>query len=287
MTDSASSKYVDLHVHTTCSDGTLTPEEVVEKAYKENIGVVAITDHDNVSGIFRAKEAAKKYGINVISGIECSTECKTGTLHILGYYIDPNNENINNFIKECQKNRIERINKIINKLENLGFDITFDEVKKVSNNGSIGRPHIARVMFEKGYISSVKECFEKYIGRGMPAYVPKINPSLEEVLYAIKSSGGIAILAHPLQMKCGTIEDTIREVERLVKLGIEGVESIYPAHDMSENTIFSTFTKTKNIYITCGSDFHGENKTIQLGNCYYNEKKISLEELESIGKTFL
>ena len=165
MLTNESLKFIDLHVHTTCSDGTLSPEDVVEAAYREKIGILAITDHDNVSGISRAFDAAKKYGIKIIPGIECSTECETGTLHILGYNIDPNSRNITEFIKKCQKNRVERIYKIIQKLNCLGFDITYDEVYQIDNKGTIGRPHIARAMLEKGYINSIKECFEKYIGR--------------------------------------------------------------------------------------------------------------------------
>lgn len=279
--------YVDLHVHTNCSDGTLSPEEVVKEAFDKNIGVIAITDHDNVSGIARAKEEAKKYDIKVIPGIECSTACDTGTLHILGYNIDYNNALIKRFISKCQDNRRDRIIKIIHKLNELGFNISVNEVETIANNGTIGRPHIARAMLEKGYVSSIKDSFEKYLKKGRPAYVPKINPSIEEVISTIKSAGGIPVLAHPLQMNCGSLEDTLLEIERLVSLGIEGIECIYPNHGVGVDFAFVSLANKLNVYVTCGSDFHGENKSIKLGNCFFNEKKVSIKGLDGLGKSFV
>lgn len=279
--------FIDLHVHTTCSDGTFTPEEVIKKASAEGIKVIAITDHDEIEGYNKARVLANEYGINLISGIECSTDFDNGTCHILGYNIDVNDEGIQKYIKTCQEERVLKIVRIVEKLNKLGFSITLDDVKKFSTDGSIGRPHVARALLEKGYVNSVAEAFDKYIASGKTAYATSKKFLPKEVIAMIKKAGGIPVLAHPYQMKFDDFNETIAEIKRLMKLGIEGIEVVYPEHSEDDNYKLVVFAFENNLYITCGSDFHGENKKNQLGNCFFNVKKISVEGLKKLGKTFL
>lgn len=283
------SGYVDLHVHTTCSDGTYTPEEVVKLAAKEGIKVLAITDHDNVAGISRAQKIAVEHGIKIIPGIECTTTFDTpqkGTRHILGYNIDPENEEIKKYVERRQNDRIEKVENMIKKLRAMGMYISLDDVKKFSKKGSIGRPHIARALVEKGYVNDKAEAFDRYIGKGKPAYCASKYISVEEVIFTIIAAGGIPILAHPFQMKYPDFETTALEIEKLINRGIEGIEAVYSEHSKEENYKLARFALDNGLYVTAGSDYHGDNKSIKLGRCFFNEAKISVDGLKRIGKTF-
>lgn len=282
-----SQKFIDLHVHTTCSDGTLSPEEIVQLAVKEGIEILAITDHDNVSGIRRAEKEAEKYGITIIPGIECSTTFKKGNRHILGFNINPESEVIKQYVEEFKQNRIEKIQKILKKLNLLGFEISFEDVQKFSPTGSMGRPHIAQAMVEKGYVNSTEEAFKLYIGKGCPAYATGKYTTPEEVINVIKAAGGIPVLAHPFQMKFETLDDLLAEIKRLVELGVEGIECIYSEQDNEQNYSLLVFALDNNLYITCGSDFHGNNKSIEFGKCYFNKQKVIIDNLKKMGKTFI
>ena len=279
--------YIDLHVHTTCSDGTLSPEKVVRLAASEKIGVLAITDHDNIDGIQRAKVEAQKFGIKIIPGIECSTTFDTGKRHILGYHIDPANEDMIQYVKTSQNDRIEKINRILEKLGRLGFKLSFHDVKKFSNGNSIGRLHIAQAMLEKGYVDSLGEAFKLYIGKGCPAYASVKSFSIEDVIAIIKSAGGIPVIAHPFQMNNGDRMAVAKEINHLITLGIEGIEVIYPEHYYNENYFLVMLAFDKELFVTCGSDFHGTNKKIQLGRCFFNKYKVTTESLKKMGKTFV
>lgn len=278
--------YVDFHTHTTCSDGTCTPEELVQLAVKEGIQFLAITDHDEVEGVLRAQQEAKKYKIKVIPGIECSTTFSSGTRHILGYGINPKSRAIQQFIRSQQLKRIEKVQKIIEKLKDLGMEMNYDEVEKYSPSGSIGRPHIAQVMLEKGYVSSIQEAFELYIGKGKPAYATVKETTPKEVIRAIKLAGGIPVLAHPFQMNL-SMEETFQEIERLMALGLKGIEIIYPEHTNEQNYRLILFAGEHNLSITVGSDFHGKNKVNQLGCCFQNETKVRWNIYSSLGKTIV
>lgn len=279
--------FVDFHVHTKFSDGTCTPEEVVRLAAEKGIKVLAITDHDEVAGINFAKQEAKKYKIKIISGIECTTTFKGGNRHILGYNINPNHKEIKKYVTRRQLDRIERNQKILDKLEELNMFISLEEVQKYSPFGSMGKPHIAQVMLEKGYVTTVREAFDLYIGKGKPAHVSGRVVTPEEVIKVIKSAGGIPILAHPFQMKFETFEETVNEMERLMELGIEGIEVIYPEHSYEQNYKLILFAGNHNLYVTAGSDFHGENKPNKIGCCLGHEEKLTLGIYRVLGRDFL
>ena len=279
--------FVDLHVHTTCSDGTLTPEEVVQKAAKEGIQVLAITDHDEVEGIQRAKKEAKKHKIRIVSGIECSTDFQGGNLHILGLNVNPSEKSLKQLVLRCQIGRIDKIKKSLELLKNLGINLSFEDVEKYSPFGAMGRPHIARAMMENGYVSSVEEAFDKYLGKGKPAYAVGRKTTPEEAIQVIKKAKGIPILAHPYQMNFPSIEETLKKVESLVEIGLQGVEAIYPEHTQEQTYELIRFACMHNLYVTAGSDFHGNNKVNKLGYCLENKEKLTWTTLGIIGKTII
>lgn len=241
----------DLHIHTTASDGLLTPEEVVRWARVKRLKAVAITDHDTVNGIDAAIAAAEKYNIEVVPGIEFSTVYDDEEIHILGYYIAYGEQWFLEMLEKIHNSRYERASKIIGKLNDMGVNITLDEVIKIAEDGILGRPHIARAMIDKGYMSSIKEAFKNYIGKGCPAYVERYKLSCAEAVDVIKRLGGISVLAHP-----GLIRNR-SYITQIVKLGIDGIEVYHSKHDEDTTREALNIAKSYNLFITGGSDCHG------------------------------
>lgn len=259
---------IDLHLHTTFSDGSLTPRELLIKAKKMNFTTVSITDHDTVDGLDQTLKISKDYNIEVIPGIEFNTEYKGIDVHILGYFIDYYNQDLLNILKKIRKERSERIEKMLELLKELyNFDIEFEHIKKISSNNLYGRSHIARILTEKGYVKSWERVFNKYIAKGRPAYVnrDKITPFL--AVDIIKAAQGIPIIAHP-----GLLEDKVI-IDQLISYGVFGLEVYYPEHTDQQTQYFKEYAKRNNLLITGGSDCHGpKNKDgLRLG-------KIRLEE---------
>jgi predicted metal-dependent phosphoesterase TrpH len=208
--------FVDLHTHTTCSDGTMTPEELVCYAREKNLKAVAITDHDTVSGNERALKEGKSIGIEVISGVEFSVHCEKGSLHILGLFIDSQNMKMRKAAKELQRKRRERNIKILHKLDEMGIKIrknTFLE------NAYLGRPHIAQELVRLGYVRTITEAFEKYLNEGKPAYVGREKLCERVTIETVLEAGGLPILAHPV-----TVLDFKETINRLIILGLKGIE---------------------------------------------------------------
>lgn len=260
----------DLHVHTTASDGFYSPEEVIKKANTIGLAGIAITDHDTVSGlraaiIFINRENIK---LDLIPGIEINTEWDEEEIHILGYYIDYENKKLINRLAEIKNSRFIRARKMITKLKKTGVDIDFGQVQKIARGDLIGRPHIAWAMVEKGYVFSIKEAFEKYIGKGKPAYVPRYKIFPQEAIELIKHVGGIAILAHPGLLNSS---DNFKSV---MNMGVEGIEVLYPEHSQEQIKKYTEFCNNKNLLLTGGSDYHGmvgEGSRNKLGCCGVNE----------------
>lgn len=242
---------IDLHLHTTASDGILEPEELAECAIRSGFKVISITDHDTVSGIRKLSESFDFSNIDVVPGIEFSTEVDNKEVHILGYYIDIKNKFLNDKLKILQEDRKWRIREIIKKINKLGIDIKYDEVVKIAQGESVGRLHIARVIVGKGYIENIQEVFNKYLKYGCEAYVPRPVFLPGEAIEIIRRCGGIPVLAHPGD---NTSE---REIDALIGQGLMGIEVFYPLHLPILIDYYIKMAKRKNLLITGGSDFHG------------------------------
>jgi len=265
---------LDLHTHTTASDGTLKPMELVEKAKLIGLEVLAITDHDTITGFHQIDETVyKDPKLLLIRGVEISAEYPTDSLHILGYNFD-NSEKVEKVLNELIEYRNKRNELILEKMNQHGFKLTMEELKEVAKGKAIGRPHFARLMVEKGYVQSMEEAFQKYLKDGGLFFVEKKRLKPEEAIELIKESGGIAILAHPYQTlhegkpypiapEIETLEDLIKY---LVSKGLDGVEAYYSTHLPGQVEELLRIAEKYNLVVTAGSDFHGDNRpNIKLG----------------------
>ena len=250
---------VDLHLHTTHSDGSCTPAEVIELAAKVGITTLAITDHDITTGVPEAVAAGKARGIEIIPGVEISSLLGGSELHMLGYFLDYEDASLNDRLTRLRESRHRRNPQIIERLQTAGIDITYDEVRALAGTDSVGRPHIARVLMEKGVISSVKEAFNLWLAYGRPAYVPRELPTPAEAILWIKEAKGLAVLAHPTWVKTteGTLTDLVR---RLKADGLDGVEVYYSTHTPRQTRDYLALSKQQDLLVTGGSDFHGLTK---------------------------
>ncbi len=258
--------YIDLHIHTTESDGTLTPSQVVRYAKEKGLKAIAITDHDTIHGNEEAIKEGISAGVEVIPGVEISVDYSPGTMHMLGYFITTEDPILNEKLTLLQDSRADRNPRIIEKLNKLGLSLTYDEVVQVSGGGQVGRPHMAQVLMKKGYTKSIKEAFDKYLGKGAPAYLDKFRLSAVEAITMITDAGGIPVLAHPFTLYCKSSDELDALVEKLVNQGLQGLEVYYSEHDERKTSSYKLLAKRYNLAITGGSDFHGKNmKGIDLG----------------------
>ena len=249
---------VDFHTHSTCSDGTLTPTELVNHAKNSGLSAFALTDHDSVDGIKDAKKEAERIGIEFIPGIEFSAADDTET-HIIGLFIDPENEELLKTITNLKGSRKRRMEEICAKLRALGFNIAHEEALELAGGTFVGRAHIAKLMVQKGYCETVQECFEKYIGLNKPAYAEKNELTAEEAVRAIRASGGLAFLAHLNQTKYDISE--LRSL--LIKLkhaGLNGIEGYYPEYTEEHIKDYRNLASELSLALSGGSDYHADMK---------------------------
>ncbi len=259
-------KRIDLHMHTTHSDGTLTPNELVSLARSENLSCVALTNHDTINGISEAQTAGHSHGVEVIAGVEISVVFDPGTMHILGYFLDIQNHGLQSGLEGIQRDRRERNPKIIEQLRSLGVEISLDEVARASGGGQIGRPHFARVLVEKKYAKDNQEAFKRYLSKGAPAYVDKRRITSREAIQMIREAGGVASLAHPKQLRLERGEAFENVIAQLMEEGLSGLEVYSSCQSPGEAAYYMEVAKRFGLVPTGGSDFHGANKpTIQLG----------------------
>ena len=252
-------KRVDLHMHTTHSDGSFTPRELIRYAQKKGLSCISVTDHDTMSSYEECADEAKKQGLELIPGIEISAQFEPGTLHILGFFLDRNHPKLRATLEDIQKARRERNPQIIEKLNHLGIPITMDEVRAESGGKQVGRPHFAQVLLKKGIIQSMDEAFEKYLGKDKPAYVDKRRLSARESVEQIREAGGIAVIAHPKQMHLDE-ETLFKEFERLKEEGLGGIEVYNSCQNREEARLYERIAKRFDLLVSGGSDFHGANK---------------------------
>ena len=244
---------VDLHIHSTASDGRFSPAEVVRKAAKAGLTVIALADHDSINGIAPALEAAKAFpGLKVIPSVEINTDVPKGEAHILGYFLDYTDPELLATLKRQRSSRENRAQEMIAKLSNLGLLIKWERVKEIAGTGSIGRPHIAQAMLEKGYITSIKEAFDKYIGWGKPAYVQQKKLTPAGAVELILRANGLPVLAHPT-----TVENPEALIIELKAQGLVGIEAYYGSYTAEEIGKLISLAKKYGLIVTGGSDYHG------------------------------
>jgi predicted metal-dependent phosphoesterase TrpH len=250
---------IDLHLHTTHSDGSQTPTEVVRLAHEAGVSALAITDHDITTGLPDAIAAGQELGIEIIPGIEISSRHGESELHVLGYFIKWQDAQLNERLITLRESRHRRNPKIIELLQAAGIDITYDEVRAVAGSDSVGRPHIARVLMDKKVVTTAKEAFDRFLAEGKSAYVPRDLPCPEDAIRWIKDAGGLAVLAHPTWVK--TVEGTLTDLARQLKeQGLDGVEVHYSTHTPRQTRTYLSLAKQLGLLVTGGSDFHGMTK---------------------------
>ncbi len=240
----------DLHMHSYYSDGFLSPTELIDKVADKGIKIASLTDHDSVDGVLEARERAKYHSIELINGIEISTDVEDKEVHLLGYFIDIEDENLVKYIKFFKAERMNRAKKIIEKLNFLGVNITIDDVVERAKYSSIGRPHIANTLVALGVVKNYYEAFDKYLRDNGPAYVKKNHLSAVSAIKLISDAGGLVILAHPVNI-CDSI------VTSLIKSGIDGIETIHPSHSHNHTHFYRGIVNSYFLFETGGSDYHG------------------------------
>jgi len=244
---------VDLHIHSTASDGRLSPPEIVAKAAEQGLTVIALTDHDTTEGIAPALAAASAFpGLRVIPGVELSADFAQGEAHILGYFIDNTHKELRARLESMRNSRCERAREMISKLEGIGIHIEWPRVQEIAGGGSVGRPHLAQAMLEKGYIGSFREAFTDYIGRGGPAYAERRKMTPEEAVELILRADGLPVLAHPL-----FIDDWQAMIVELKGAGLVGIETYYNGYTAREIDSLRVLAEKNGLIMTGGSDFHG------------------------------
>ncbi len=262
---------VDLHIHSTASDGTLSPVEILRLAEKLNLGAISITDHDTLKGSRELLEAAGSSGIRVLTGIEISTTPPASymiakSFHILGYGIRLNDPALNQTLETLQHARENRNPLIISRLNTMGLDITLEEVIQTSGEAQIGRPHIAQLMIKKGFVQTFDEAFDVYLGFNKPAYVDKFRLDCQKAIEMITEAGGTPVLAHPFLLRILDNSRLESLVATLKEMGLQGIEVYYPDHSSGDVEFYSRLALSHELAITGGTDFHGAIKPdIQLG----------------------
>ena len=277
-----SSSFVDLHCHSTASDGTLSPTQVVELAVSSGLSALALTDHDTIGGVVEAGEAARKAGLDFLPGIEIRCEGpRPATMHLLGYGVDPHRPVLLDLTTRLIDGRNDRNPRIIRKLNEMGVAITMAEVEAEAGGDVVGRPHIAAVLVRKGYASSTKQAFDKFLGQGGAAYFDKERLPPKQAMGLIRQSGGVAVLAHPVQLRTENDAQLERIVKDLKDVGLVGLEVIHSDHDAALMEKYSKLADRYGLLKTGGSDFHGSNKTeINLGVA--NGRRIPREFFDAL-----
>jgi predicted metal-dependent phosphoesterase TrpH len=253
---------IDLHIHTTASDGTLTPLEVISQALKLELKAIAITDHDTLAGSKAALQAGIPSPLNFLTGVEISAAppsfyAASGSFHLLGYSIRLDDPALNHALEKLQQARKNRNPAIISRLNDLGITITLDEVRQEAGEGQLGRPHIGQVLVKKGVVKSMNEAFTRFLGAAGPAYVDKYRIECPKAIELILQAKGIPVLAHPGLLNCETKDQFDELFAGLKEVGLQGVEVYYPEHSQEQTLLFAELAQCHNLLMTGGTDFHG------------------------------
>lgn len=272
---------IDLHTHSTASDGSLTPLEILALAQKTGVTAISLTDHDSIDGIKDILDHQHQYSVEFITGVEISCEPPDpfhhlGSVHLLGYGFSIYDRNLNRLLDNAKQSRARRNPEIIRKLNELGMKMTLEEVTNRFGAGQTGRPHIAELMTEKGYAASFSEAFDVWLGKGKPAYVDKFKVSCETAVQTILDAGGIPVLAHPGLLAFNCSDGPIKFIDILVQYGLMGIEVFYTDHDLGQTAYFKELARENNLLMTGGSDFHGSfNTGVELGRGKENNIRVN------------
>ncbi len=272
---------IDLHIHTSASDGKFSPEDIVHRSAELGLTIIALCDHDSVDGIVPALEAARGFSqIRVIPSVEVSTYAPDSEVHLLGYFIDYTDPELKATLVSLRSSRRERAKRIIAKLEGLDVHIDWGRVQEIAGSGSIGRPHIAQAMLEKGYITSFKEAFTKYIGFKGPAYIERQKITPAEAVALITRAGGLPVLAHPL-----TVNNPEMLIAKLKTAGLVGLEVNYNGYTENERDSLAQLAKKYDLIATGGSDYHGldDSAETMIGGIYVPQE--SAEQLIALAQS--
>lgn len=248
------------------SDGTFSPQEIVQIASRKGLRAIAITDHDTVKGVSQAQKEGSTAGVEVVAGVEISTQCTEGILHLLGYFLDIHDQDLNAALELLRIGRMERVPRIVSKLREQDVVISEEEVHQEASGGVPGRPHVANVLLQKGQVRTLQQAFDRYLKRGAPAYVEKVKLPPAEAIEVIIRAGGVPVIAHPYSLKKDH-PDTLEEfVKNLADIGLGGIEAYYPRHTPKQTNKYLELASKLDLVATGGTDFHGSNKPgVKLG----------------------
>ena len=270
----------DLHTHTSFSDGYLNPKELLRKASNQGIKVISITDHDSVNAFEVAKKYEDKFGIEVIPGVEISSDIRDSEVHILGYFIHPQNKELEHYLNFFREERYKRAIRIVEKLNILGLKITMDDVLKQANNSAIGRPHVAQALLINEQVKSYFEAFYKYLGNHAPAYERKVHLSPQSAFKIISDAGGLSFIAHP-----GNMPEIL--IKELIDAGVDGIEVVHPSHTPERVKFYRGIVNEYFLLESGGSDYHGGKREDEenLGKFFTSTKSVEAMRLRLMRNT--
>ncbi|MGH9645302.1 MAG: PHP domain-containing protein [Bryobacteraceae bacterium] len=281
---------IDLHSHTTASDGTFSPAQLVDEAGRAGVRILGITDHDTFSGYDQAVPLARKAGLELVCGIELSTKLHGHSVHLLGYFLNPSIDpslkpnglgDFRTCIGELQASRLDRNVRLIARLRELGVNVTLEEVQ-ARGGGMTGRPHFAQLLVEKGYVRNMQQAFDDYLDESAKGYVNRREPQFEEAVQRIRKAGGIASLAHPVRIR----EDLAAILPELRAAGLNAIEAYHSDHDPSKTALYLELAAQNGLLVTGGSDFHGAVKPeIQLGTGRGENLKVPEDLVDRLRET--
>lgn len=241
----------DLHVHSTASDGTLSPRDLVALAVQRGLSVLAITDHDSVEGLSEAREAAASTSLTLIPAVELSANAGGRDVHILGYFVRPDDEHLRSHLTDLRAARLRRAHSMVEALSEAGYSVSIDDVLELSAGGAVGRSHVARALVNRGHVDTVADAFQHLIGRGRPFYVAKDVRTPAEAIACIRDTGGIAVVAHP------GISDVDDLLGSMIDSGLNGIEAYHADHTPAQRSHYAKIAADFGLLVTGGSDFHG------------------------------
>jgi predicted metal-dependent phosphoesterase TrpH len=272
---------IDLHTHSTASDGSLSPAKLMESAVEEGLSAIALTDHDTIAGLEAAKQEAEKHCLRFIPGIEIEILWESGEFHLLGLGIHRPSALFMEAISELALRREARNREIIERMHTSGIEVCYEDIRSLSGGHSVGRPHFAALLVNRGFVKNREQAFARYLGKGKPFYVPKEGLEFRRALAIIKDSGGIAVLAHPMSLYVawGRLPELVKDLK---SQGLDGLEAWHPTAKVHTCKRLETLGKSLGLFITAGSDFHGTSRLERKLGITAGNRKIDEAILEAL-----